>query len=154
MNNFLGFSQYGGLKDVKYMASKRPSKPVVDRSKSTDEILDFIFAADPVTGFPVGALSHYLSDEVRPEIKQFIEQNLLVDLPSDNTLDFSPEIKQHMKDLSDDFKFDMMRGRYEDVESYKERITGCLQRMASDERNKEFAKSIFEKYKSSKKDDE
>lgn len=148
-----GFHQYDGLLGFEFLPSVKVEKVKVDRpnSKSKD-ILDMIYMADPNTGFPCGALSHYLSDSVRPEIKQFIEDNILRDIPQESYTDIVPEISKGFKDLSDDFKFDIMRGRYEDVESYKDRITQSLKEMSDSERSKRYAESIFKKFKSLKKD--
>lgn len=145
-----GFSQYDGLAGVEFMPSEPYEKKKSSRRDPDADILDLIYMPDPVTGFPSGALSHYLSDSVRPEIRQFIEDNILRDLPNDHVIDFSDEISRHFRDLSDDFKFDVMRGRYEDVETYKERITTTLKKMAESEKNEKFAKELFEAWQKQK----
>ena len=152
--NIRGFSQYRGLDGVEFMPTV-PATPVhSDRQDDKKDILDLIFATDLETGFPTGALSHYLNDSTRPEIKKFIEDNILRDIPLSEGIENSSELGRHFKDLSDDFKFDVMRGRYEDVESYKERITNTLKEMAESEKNKAFVKKLYADYKEKHKDEE
>lgn len=150
-----GFHQYDGLLGVEFMQPEKFEPEKVDRpDNKSQDILDLIYMADPQTGFPCGALSHYLSDSVRPEIKQFIEENILREIPQESYSDLGPEISKGFKELSDDFKFDIMRGRYEDVESYKERITRTLKEISDSEASKKYAESIFKKFKSHNNDDE
>ena len=40
-------------------------------------VLSEIFSVDPVSGLPKGALSYYLSPESNPQIKTWLENNLL-----------------------------------------------------------------------------
>lgn len=47
-------------------------KPDVNKS-----LLDLIYGADPNTGLPVGDIAMYLSDKTNPQVRQFIELNLM-----------------------------------------------------------------------------
>ena len=50
-----------------------------DTVKTDDQLLQYIFGCDPVTGLPIGDLAIYLGDDANPEIKAYIEKNLLKD---------------------------------------------------------------------------
>lgn len=47
---------------------------VVDKNQ---QLLDLIFTNDPVTGMPTGDLALFTNEKANPEIKRFIELNLL-----------------------------------------------------------------------------
>lgn len=47
---------------------------VVDKNQ---QLLDIIFTNDPVTGMPTGDLALFTNEKANPEIKRFIELNLL-----------------------------------------------------------------------------
>lgn len=143
MSNYNGFSQYRGLADVVPMPVVRVEKSKVDRQEKDKDILDYIFACDPVTGFPTGSLSHYLSDETRTEIKDYIEKYLLRDIPEVHALQFPQEIAQHIKELDSNFVFDCMRGQYETAEMYKDRMTSWMKELVESEKNKRWTKNLL-----------
>ena len=143
MCNYNGFSQYCGLADVKPMPVVRVEKSKVDRQDKDKDILDFIFACDPITGFPTGSLSHYLSDETRTEIKDYIERYLLRDIPESHFLQFPQEIAQHIKELDSNFVFDCMRGPYETAEMYKDRLTSWMKELSVSEKNKKWTENLL-----------
>lgn len=51
---------------------------VVDKNQ---QLLDLIFMNDPVTGMPTGDLAVFTNEKANPEIKRFIELNLLHENP-------------------------------------------------------------------------
>ena len=58
--------------------SPRPADPAPDiMQTSLKEVLDEIFAVDPISGFPKGDIQYYLSSEGNPQVKQWLENNLL-----------------------------------------------------------------------------
>ena len=58
--------------------SHRPADPEPDiMQTSLKEVLDEIFAVDPISGFPKGDIQYYLSSEGNPQVKQWLENNLL-----------------------------------------------------------------------------
>lgn len=143
----LGFSQYKGLDSIVYMDSVRVDYKPSDRVEKNKNILDYIYAADPRTGLPAGCLSHYLSDTTRPEIKQFIEDYLLKNVPEQSVLSFPAEVSQHIKDLDDNFVFECMQGQYETSEMYRDRITQYMRELGESENNKKWLKSFSDKIK-------
>lgn len=81
------------------------------------KMLSLIYLPDS-SGLPRGAMQVYLSDKASPEMRQFIEQNILVDIPSDNNSKFDG--------LDDDFKLAFERGELESREAYIERINKLM----------------------------
>lgn len=51
--------------------------PPADTINSDSQLLDYIYSLDPVTSLPCGDLAIYLGDKANPEIRNFIEMNLL-----------------------------------------------------------------------------
>lgn len=143
MSNYNGFSQYNGLADIKPMPCIRAPKVKADRQEKDKDILDFIFACDPVTGFPTGSLSHYLSDDTRTEIKDYIERYLLRDIPEQHALQYPAEVARHINDLDSNFVFDCMRGQYETAEQYKDRMTSWMKELSESEKNKQWTKNLM-----------
>lgn len=81
------------------------------------KMLSLIYLPDS-SGLPRGAMQVYLSEKASPEMRRFIEQNILVDIPSDNNSKFD--------DLDDDFKLAFERGDLESREAYIERINKLM----------------------------
>ena len=89
--------------------------PEIDLSKSDlDLVLDEIFKPDPVSGLPKGDLAYYLSPDGNPNIKAWLENNLLQPraLRSGST----------MEGVTDDMIHEMQRQDNESVEDYISRL--------------------------------
>lgn len=55
-----------------------PEPPEMELDESQlKAVLDEIFSVDPVSGFPKGDIQYYLSSEGNPQVKQWLENNLL-----------------------------------------------------------------------------
>lgn len=55
-----------------------PEPPEMELDESQlKAVLDEIFSVDPVSGFPKGDIQYYLSPEGNPQVKQWLENNLL-----------------------------------------------------------------------------
>lgn len=91
------------------------SVPVAEKVSAVDALIKVIYKPDERTGLPTGDLSYYVSDSVNPEIKAFILQNLLMDTSSVA----SPKIPNG---ISEQDAFDLMRGRDESVDDYRNRL--------------------------------
>ena len=89
-------------------------------SESVDDalhqILNEIFTVDPVSGLPCGDIAYYLSKDGNPQVKAWLESNLL-----------SPRAANGMQDpakVSDDLIVEMSRKSDETTDSYAARIMG------------------------------
>lgn len=79
-------------------------------------VIQEIFSVDPVSGFPIGDLSYYLSPSGNPQVKQWLENNLL-----------QPRVKSNgssLSDVTDDLIFECSRKRDESVLDYSHRLAG------------------------------
>lgn len=92
-------------------------KPV-DVVRSEDSLFASIFTVNPVTKLPDGDLAMYMSDKTSPEVRMFIEQNLMRDLGESSPVD--------SKDLSDDDIVKYARKHNESDGDYRKRIYDTL----------------------------
>lgn len=83
-----------------------------DTIDQTEVLLDSIFCVDPKTGFPTSDITAFLSDKVSPEVKMFIQSQLL--RPNRSVGSSS--------DLDEDTLAMLSRGHNESLDSYKDRL--------------------------------
>ena len=86
------------------------TSPVAERPES---LLDVIYACDPITNLPSGDYVMYLGKDTSPEVRQFIQSQLLTELPKGIAV---PEDQQ-------DVLFDYVRQQNEPLRDYVARIT-------------------------------
>lgn len=116
-----GFDYLRRLQKIEQSDSiESPVRQVDVTQKPTDAILKVIYAPDPRTGLPTGDIAYYVSDNVNPQIKQFILQNLMIDISAAK----NPPIPEG---IDDSLAFDLSRqrlenGRLESLQEYAERL--------------------------------
>lgn len=82
------------------------------------KVLNEIFSVDPVSGFPRGDISYFLSPEGNPQVKAWLEQNLL-----------QPRVKDSgtsIEGVTDDMIAEMSRKSDESVSDYQSRLTSIF----------------------------
>lgn len=97
-------------------------KPDVLHSDS--QLLDYIYSVDPVTSLPSGDLAIYLGDKANPEIRNFIEMNLLQEnIDGKSPLSLPDDVINKMKGVitDDDVAF-FTRNHNESREEYADRL--------------------------------
>lgn len=95
----------------------------VDVKDKNKQILDLIFGLDPITKHPIGDIAMYTSDKVNPEVRMFIEQNLLRDLPNSEGLNLDQDTVNKMNtNLTDDDVAKFSRNHGESKEDYALRL--------------------------------
>ena len=107
-------AQYVGV-DVTIRSEREIKVPEMDDSE-LKAVLDEIFAVDPISGFPQGDIQYFLSKDGNPQVKAWLETNLL-----------SPRAKQSgssLEGVTDDFIAEYARNDGESVQSYAERLKG------------------------------
>lgn len=144
-----GYSQYSPDLVMSDIVDFVPTEKEV-LSKS-DDLLDLIFCADPVTGFPSGSISQYLSDKTSDEVRDFIEKKILVDLPSQSdTSDYPEQIRSAIRELDPEFQLNCMRKRFESLDEYESRVKGYFDKIQSDKdsqkRLSDFMKSMKKRF--------
>ena len=105
-------SAFQGI-DLTY--SNKPVDPGYEFDESQlKKVLDEIFSVDPVSGFPRGDIHYYMSTNGNPQVKQWIENNLL-----------KPRMKNtgsSIKDVTDDMIVEMSRYQGETIDDYSSRL--------------------------------
>lgn len=124
-----GFNLYRQLDGVEH-PDFTESSVVIETQTSEQSLFDMMFSVNPLTKLPQGDIAQYLSDKTNPDIKQFIELQLLRpnNISSDASADFSA--------LSDDDIAEFTRGVNESLSSYRSRIFETLKKdvLSSDSR--------------------
>lgn len=102
-----------------------PFERLVDKSdvrSKQDELFDLIFQADE-NGLPSGDLAIYLGDNANPEIKSFIQSQLLNERSdSSDGVNMPQEVLNKFKSLSDDDVALFSRNHNESSEDYANRL--------------------------------
>lgn len=104
------------------------SGDIIDKSPDVAEpnkqLLDYIFGKDPVSGHPSGDLSVYLGEKSNPEVKAFIQTNLMQPLIDDKGgLNLSSdELNKIRGTITDDDIAQFSRNHDETREEYADRI--------------------------------
>lgn len=83
-------------------------------SSELDNIINEIFSVDPKTGLPKGDLQYYMSADGNPEVKAWLEENLLKPR--------SVASKSSMEDVTDDLIAEMTRNVDESSDDYVARL--------------------------------
>lgn len=110
----LDFAEYKGLcPDVPY---PWPDEPEVKIDSALKEVLDEIFFVDPVTGNPRGDIQYFMSKDGNPQVKAWLESNLLQPRRENPSYDGV--------DVTDDLIAEFSRKPGENVESYASRLDG------------------------------
>lgn len=111
------------LEEIAYMEHKIVEyKP--DVKSSVDILLDKIYAYNPALGRADGDISVFLSDKANPEVKAFIQQNLLKDFSNnDSALSIPQELRNKLSGkITDDDIEKFSRGIDESREEYADRL--------------------------------
>lgn len=120
---------------VSLLNAERPNRhQKLDAEKNQNPLLDIIFALDEVTNLPKGDIALYLGKDTDPDIRKFIEDNLMSKSSSvnlgtkgvdDDTIlqltrnngesqsDYASRIKQFIVDNGERVKFELKRQKSE-----------------------------------------
>lgn len=113
--------------------------------------MDVIYSVNPSLGYPQGDLAIWMSQNANPEIKAFIEQNLVRQVGEQSSLEMSTDLQNHLRSaITDEDIANFYRRKDETSSEYSERIYGYLQNMKiSAEAKKETKRimSILDEYK-------
>ena len=133
-----GFRQYRNLENIRFVNTPPVKIDVSDVRKKHDDLLDIIFAVDPITNMPSGSIEQYLSDKTSDDVRTFIERNLLIDLP-DTSSSVPSSLRDDLLKLDGEFIAKVSRNSYEDRESYEQRVSSYFKEI---EDSKEYQKRI------------
>lgn len=105
------FPEYQNSPNIKVGRFIDVPEQICETSDSESKALyETIFAPDPVTGNPQSDLAYIMSKDKRPEVAQFIRDNLMQPLPDTASID------------DPDLAMEAIKGRNEDIVSYGERL--------------------------------
>ena len=107
------FAVYQGIQQQDNNGSS-PDPEYKPSESNLDDIIREIFSVDPISGFPKGDIQYYLSKDGNPDVKRWIENNLLT--PRVVSGQSTPE------GVTDDMIAEMSRQSGESVEDYSSRL--------------------------------
>lgn len=111
----LDFAQYAGLcGDVDWDEPEPIAPENTLMTSELKEVLDEIFSVDPVTGNPRGDIQYFLSKDGNPQVKAWLETNLLSPRRSESGYD--------SKQFDDDIIAEFARNDGESVKDYSARL--------------------------------
>lgn len=91
--------------------------PSIDiRQRQGEQLSELLFAPDPNTGIPRSDIALVMSADTRPEIAQYIRDNLL-----------RPDPYAKLGSENADVALEMVQGKYESTEKYVERLTQLVE---------------------------
>lgn len=129
VNLAVGHREYRGLENREFVevVGRDLVSDVVDSSKV---LFDKIFAVNPVTNLPDGDIAVFMSENTSPEIKAFIQSQLMT--PNGQQSDTS------FDGLSDDDLASLSRGADEPLAAYASRMRSVIYQQAKAEKSKQF----------------
>ena len=116
-NRFYSLSNAYRAKEIEdnFVMPVLDDQDIQDKHDPKDSFLSIVYSIDERTKLPTGDLNYLVSDKANPEVKQWILQNLMMDV-SASAMPAAP------KGLSDDDIASLARDPKEDVRSYMNRV--------------------------------
>lgn len=123
MNNKLYLKQRATFPEFSEMSAERLQKASQNMQVEflpVDGVMEILFAPDPVTGVPRSDLAMLMAKDSRPEVSQYIRENLMKELPSTNRTD------------DPDRAIEFTKSRHESLQEYGERLRALCQKIADE----------------------
>lgn len=122
MNRLLLFSQR--LVPQIGASSVSVDDKLADVKDKDSQLLDYIYALNPVSGLPQGDLAVYLGDKANPQIKAFIQANLMNEISEGKSeMNLSQDVLNKFREtISDDDIAAFSRNHGESKEEYADRM--------------------------------
>lgn len=127
MNNFFdivdrrsrGYRDFEGLQNCVFHDTVIDELDLSFNSLKGEELFNLIFSVDPITGLPQGDLAVFMNENTSPEVRQYITQNLMLDVSSSA----APSVMAKDSDsLDDDMINQLSRGSHESLSDYRDRM--------------------------------
>lgn len=107
---------FAAAQGLDFVETNFPKDPEVEFDNSPlKAILDEIFAVDEVSGLPKGDIQYYMSANGNPQVKQWLENNILKPRMTENS---------SIDGLTDDMIVEFSQRKDESLADYSERIKG------------------------------
>lgn len=140
-----GFKRFDGLNDLKYIIPELLVSKESDVESPADRVFNLIFARDR-HGWPNSSVEVMLSPKTSEEVRNFIQQNLLIQ-KNEQHLFNDQKVINEFQNLSSDFIAKTSRNRYESIEDYENRLHSII----VDYQKEETFKSFHEKLRNLEK---
>ena len=134
---------------VSSVPNEVPSEEKVSEQPDKDKaLLALIYGVDETTGLPCGDISMYLSPKTNPEVRSFIEMNLMRDNSDGKSQVSIPNevLNQMRSTITDDDVARFSRGADESREDYALRVRNYLdsekERVFSERRKKQLENDV------------
>lgn len=122
---------FAAAQGLDFVETNFPQDPEIEFDDSPlKAVLDEIFAVDELTGLPKGDIQYYMSANGNPQVKQWLENNILKPRMGSNTT---------MEGLTDDMIAEFSQMKDESVDAYRVRLTTIY-----DNAKAEYEKSLSE----------
>lgn len=142
----LGYNIYKGLENRVYVIPPSPQLPKVV-AKSSDDIINMIFSVDPDTLLITSDITHYLGEKTSPEVRQYIQNQLMRENSDSSPIDLPADKVEDYRNIPDDLRVDLMRGEYETIEDYQDRIVSKLNAYKTEIHNKKLIAEYERRHK-------
>lgn len=139
--NKVGYKRYQSFPNPEPPVLVPTSHSVSEVKSPADVIMDKIFCKD-ANGWPQPSLAVYLGEKTPADIKQFIEQNILV-LDGESHPIQDENVVAEFRKLESGFIAEASRNRFESIEDYEAR----LHKIISDDAYKADMKARVESFK-------
>lgn len=108
-----------------------PAKDIKDEKQEDvrppyEELLDMIYSIDPRSGMPKGDLAVFMNGDANPEIRDFIQKNLMMEMPisEGQGLVMNDALRNSFtKNITDDDIAEFSRNANETSDEYAKRIS-------------------------------
>lgn len=108
-----------------------PAKDIKDEKQEDvrppyEELLDMIYSIDPRSGMPKGDLAVFMNGDANPEIRDFIQKNLMMEMPTSEGqgLVMNDALRNSFtKNITDDDIAEFSRNANETSDEYAKRIS-------------------------------
>ena len=131
-----GFKRFDGLKDIQYIIPEMVVTNEKEVETPADRVFNLIFATDKY-GWPNNSVEVMLSPKTSEEVRNFIQQNLLIQKHEQHLFNDQSVVNEFQK-LSGEFVAQCSRNRYESVEDYEKRLNGLIEDYKKEETFKSF----------------
>lgn len=125
---FKKFAVYQGLTNLDNVTNRDDVSKIDDVSYPLKNVIEEIFSVDPVSGLPKGDIQYYLSKDGNPEVKAWLESNLLQprrqssSVPEGVTDELIAEFARQPNESRADYAERLVNLRIEAEKNYKDLI--------------------------------
>jgi hypothetical protein len=135
-----GFKRFDGLTNIQYIIPEMVVTKENDVESPADRVFNLIFARDK-HGWPNSSVEVMLSPKTSEEVRNFIQQNLLIQKDEQHLFN-QPEVANEFQKLSSDFIAKTSRNRYESIEDYETRLRGIMDDYEKEQTFKSFHEKL------------